>query len=39
MKAFIVNFKDLLDKEKNPNLSLSPKDIEKNKKIPKTYLE
>ena len=38
-KAFIVNSKDLLDKKKNPNLSFSPRDIEKNKKIPKKYLK
>ena len=38
-KAFIVNSKDLMDKKKNPNLSFSPRDIEKNKKIPKKYLE
>lgn len=37
-KAFTVNFKDLVDKSKNPKLSLSVKDIEKNKKIPKKYL-
>lgn len=35
MKAFIVNSKDLFDKKKNPNLSLSVKDILENDKIPK----
>ena len=38
MKSFIVKSKDLFDKKKNPNLSLSPRDILKNKKIPKKYL-
>ena len=33
MKAFIVNSKDLLDRKKNPKLSLSPREILKNKKI------
>jgi len=33
--SFVVNSKDLFDKKKNPNLSLSPKDILKNDKIPK----
>ena len=37
-KAFTVSSKDLFDKKKNPNLSLSVKDIQKNKKIPKTPL-
>jgi len=37
-KAFTVNSKDLFDKKKNPNLSLSVKDVQKNKKIPKTPL-
>jgi len=35
MKSFIVNSKDLLDKKKNPHLSLSLKEIAKNKKIKK----
>jgi len=35
MKAFTVNSKDLLDNSKNPNLSLSVKDIIKNNKIRK----
>jgi len=34
-KCFIVNSKDLFDKKKNPNLSLSAKDIEDNPNIPK----
>ena len=34
-KSFIVNSKDLFDKKKNPKLSLSVKDILKNKKIKK----
>jgi len=34
-KYFIVNFKDLIDKNKNPNLSLSVEDILKNLKIKK----
>lgn len=38
MKSFIVNFKDLADKKKNPHFSLSPRDILKNKKIPKHNL-
>lgn len=37
-KAFIVHSKDLFDATKNPNLSLSVKDIEANTKIPKKYL-
>lgn len=37
-KSFIVLYKDLADKEKNPNFSLSPREILKNKKIPKKYL-
>jgi len=37
-KTFIVNSEDLFDKTKNPNLSLSAKDIEANPKIPKKYL-
>lgn len=35
MKCFIVNSKDLFDKNKNPKLSLSVKDILNNKKIKK----
>jgi hypothetical protein len=38
MKSFIVNSKELFNKKKNPNLSLSPEKIEKNKKIKKKYL-
>ena len=38
MKAFIVSFKDLINKKKNPHLVFSPKDILKNKKITKKYL-
>jgi len=34
-KIFIVTTKDLLDKKKNPRLSLSPRAIFKNKKIRK----
>lgn len=37
-KVFTVGFKDLIDKKKNPNLSLSPTQIIKNTKIRKTYL-
>ena len=37
-KAFIVKSKDLFDKKKNPTLSLSPKDILKNKRVPKIKL-
>jgi len=33
--SFIVSSKDLFDKKKNPKLSLSPRDILKNDKIPK----
>jgi len=39
MKSFIVRYKDLVDKNKNPNLSLSPEEILKNKKIPKIILK
>lgn len=39
MKAFIVNSKDLFNKNKNPNLSLSVKDILKNSKIKKTEVK
>lgn len=35
-KSFVVQSKDVFDKAKNPKLSLSPKDILKNKKIKKT---
>lgn len=38
MRAFIVSSKDVFDRAKNPNLSLSPKDIEANQNIPKIYL-
>lgn len=34
---FTVNSKDLFDREKNPNLSLSVHDIEQNPNIPKHY--
>lgn len=37
MKTGIVNSKDLLDKSKNPNFSLSARDLLRNNKIPKTY--
>ena len=37
--CFTVNYKDLMDKEKNPNLSLSPEEIWKNDKIPKNLLK
>lgn len=37
-KSFIVNSKDLFDKKKNPNLSLSVKDILKNRKIRKKVI-
>ena len=33
--SFVVNSKDLFDKSKNPNLSLSPKEILANKRIKK----
>jgi len=39
MKAFTVNSKDLFNKKKNPKLSLSVKDILKNKEIPKKHLK
>lgn len=35
MKVAKVNFKDLINKKKNPSFSLSPKDIFKNKNIKK----
>jgi len=35
---FLVKFKDLCDRDKNPNLSLSVETILKNEKIPKTFL-
>lgn len=38
MEAFIVKSKDLFDEKKNPNLSLSVKDILENDKIPKEKL-
>jgi len=38
MKSFIVNSKDLLNRRKNPKLSLSAKDILKNPKISKKGL-
>jgi len=38
-KCFIVDSKDLFDKKKNPKLSLSPREIIKNKKIPKKILK
>ena len=34
-KTFIVRSKDLLNRAKNPKLSLSPREILKNPKIPK----
>ena len=37
-KTFTVNSKDLFDKKKNPKLSLSVKEIEKNKAIEKVNL-
>ena len=39
MKCFIVSTEDLFNKEKNPKLSLSVKDILKNKKIKKNNLK
>ncbi len=39
MNSFSVNSKDLFDKEKNPNLGLSVKDVLANDKIPKKDLE
>jgi hypothetical protein len=39
MKAFKVKSKDLFDKGKNPNLSLSVKDILENDKIEKEEIE
>lgn len=36
--TFLVKFKDLCDRDKNPNLSLSVEAILKNEKIPKTFL-
>jgi len=38
-KAFIISSKDLFDKSKNPNLSLSVKDILKNKNIKKRMVK
>ena len=37
--AFIVNSKDLFDKKKNPKFSLSPREIFKNPKIKKRFLD
>lgn len=37
-ESFVVDSKDLFDKEKNPNLSLSPREILKNPKIKKRKL-
>jgi hypothetical protein len=39
LKIFIVNSKDLFDKKKNPKLSLSVKEIWRNKRIPKKILK
>lgn len=39
MKSFSVQSKDLFDKNKNPKLSLSVKDILKNKKIKKKEIK
>jgi len=39
MRCFSVSIKDLLDKKKNPKLSLSAKEIFKNKKIPKKEIK
>lgn len=36
MKSFIVNSNDLFDRRKNPKLSLSPRDILRNPRIPKS---
>ena len=38
LKCFTVNSKDLFDREKNPTLSLSPKEILNNPKIKKRSL-
>jgi len=35
MKTFIVNFKEIIDEEKNPGFKLGVKSILKNKKIKK----
>lgn len=37
--AFIVNFKDLADKQKNPKFSLSVREILNNPKIPKKEIK
>ena len=37
-KCFIVSSKDLFDKNKNPKISLSPREILKNKKIKKRFI-
>jgi hypothetical protein len=39
VKCFTVSFKDLSDKSKNPNFSLSVKDILNNPKISKKELK
>ena len=39
VKAFIVKSKDLLNKRKNPKLSLSPIAILNNRKVPKIRLK
>jgi len=39
IKCFSINSKDLFNKNKNPKLSLSVKDILKNKKIKKGVIE
>ena len=39
IKIFKVNSKDLFDRKKNPNLSLSPEEILKNKKIKKEEIQ
>ena len=38
-RCFIVKSKDLFDKAKNPKLSLSPREILKNPRIPKRILK
>lgn len=35
---FLVRVKDLYDREKNPNISLSVEAVLKNEKIPKIFL-
>ena len=39
MKSAIVNFKDIADKKKNPNIVLSARKILSNKKIKKKWLK